>query len=430
MRLPTLSISMLLALTAVAAACSDSNDTATPSTPTPGPTSSPDAAPPPPSTDDAGADAAPSYSGYVYAASNDAIANSVVRYGRTADGKLVYLDATPTGDKGVGSMVVVSGAPNPNAVDPLFSNDSLVLSSDHTRLFVVNAGSDSVASFRVATDGRLEKVGSYPTGGSLPTGLALHGDTLYVSHAKANTDGKQLFGFKAAADGSLSAIANAAYAPSAATVITHALFSPNGKWLTVVELMTGMLDVYPVSTDGSLGTVVATASAAPGPFGAQFLSDALLLVTEVHPGAMDAGSVSSYKLETSGSLTPISTGISNGQNATCWLTATPDGKWVFASNTTSSNVSAYAVAGDGTLTLASASAATRAPGTAVDFMGHPSAGPVDAWVTADGKYFYQQYSGLGVVGAYRIGTDGSLTAIPDGDGANLPTIGAEGLAGY
>lgn len=365
-----------------------------------------------------------SYAGIVYAATNDATANAVVRYGRDADGRLARLDSTPTGGRGVGGRVVIPDAPAPMAVDPLFSNDSLVLSPDRDRLFVVNAGDSTISAFRVAGDGALTLAGTVPSGGMTPTGLALSDDLLYVAHAAPDDDGDQLTGFRVGSDGALAAIPGAAYAASGMTPLTHALFSPDGEKLVAVELLTGMLDVYPVNADGTLGTPVRNPSAAPGPFGGEFLDDDVLAMSEVHPGEMHAGSVSTYRVGADGTLTAISAAVSSGRDATCWLTKTPDGRWLFASNTTSGDVSVYRVADDGALTLAVASAAARAAQGATDFMGTPTSGPVDAAVSSDGKYFYQQYSGLGVVGTYRIGDDGNLTAVAGADGTGLPSLGS------
>ncbi|WP_424952411.1 lactonase family protein [Deinococcus sp.] len=366
------------------------------------------------------------YAGNLYAATNSATGNAVVHYGRGADGKLTRLETTATGGNGTGSKVITDLTTD--AVDPLFSNDSVFLSPDHTRLFAVNAASNTVSSFTVGAGGALTLVGSYASGGTLPNSLAVSGSLLYVGHGKA-AGGVQITGFKIAADGSLSAIAGAKYAPSGETLGTQVLFSPDGKLLEFSELMTGKVTLFPVNTDGTLGTPVYNMGAAPGPFGAAFLGSKLF-VSEVHPGAMNVGSVSSYTVAATGALTSITGNVSNGQNATCWLTLTPDGKYLYASNTSSSNVSVYSVVEGGGLKLVSASQAYRAPQGTKDFMGNPASGPVDAVVSADGKYFYQQFSGLGLVAAYSIGADGLLTPVANGDGSGLPLLGTEGLAGY
>ncbi|OLV16971.1 lactonase family protein [Deinococcus marmoris] len=370
----------------------------------------------------------PTYAGHLYAMTNAATGNAVVHYGRSASGKLSVLETTMTGGNGVGGTSVANGT---QSVDPLFSSDSLFLTPDHTRLFAANAGSGTVSSFQVSAGGALNLIGSYDAGGALPNSLAVSGTMLYVGHAKPNAAGTQLTGFRVAQDGSLSPVAGASYAPSGTIIGTQVLFSPDGKLLEFSELMNGKVTLFPLNADGSLGTPVVNASAGAGPFGAAFLGNGKLLVSEVGAsGVKNAGAVSSYSVAGSGTLTPISTAVGNGQNATCWLALTPDGQYLYASNTSSGNVSVYAVSADGSLTLKSGNSAYHAPQGTVDVAGNPSSGPVDSVVSADGAFFYQQFSGLGLVAAYRIGGDGGLTPIEGGDGADLPLLGSEGLAGY
>src|SRR4051794_35971431 len=82
-------------------------------------------------------------SGFVYVATNDGITNSVVQYSRANDGLLTKVDEVATGGQG-GSG---NGVGN---LDPLGSQDSLVLSGTGSLLLVVNAGSNSVSSIGVS----------------------------------------------------------------------------------------------------------------------------------------------------------------------------------------------------------------------------------------------------------------------------------------
>ena len=378
------------------------------------------------------------YAGHLYAMTNAATGNAIVHYGRGADGKLSTLESTGTGGVGLGGVNVVTDDPAVKAADPLFSNDSLLLSPDHRLLFAVNAGSNTVSSFTVAADGSLKLVGTpIATGGVQPTGLAYNGTTLYVGHAKANAQGNQLTGFNVGPGGALSAISGAAYKNQGPnkSVITHSLFSPDGKQLVVIELMNDTIDVYPVNADGTLGTPKVNTFKNSGPFGAYFVGNAgknVLLVTEVGAmNAVNAGAASSFALAADGTLTAISKTVGNSQNATCWIIATPDGKYAYASNTASGTVSAYSLDASQNLQLVNSTSATRAGQNVTTFDGKAvTSGPVDTVLSADGKFFYQQYSGLGVVGAYKIGADGNLTAIAGGDATDLPEVGSEGLAGY
>ncbi|GAA4002661.1 hypothetical protein GCM10022631_11700 [Deinococcus rubellus] len=362
------------------------------------------------------------YAGYIYAQTN-AATNSVVEYGRSGDGKLVKLNEIATGGQGSdGKLVVIK--PGKAAVDPLFSNDSVVLTLDHQRLFVANAGSGSVSAFSLDASGTPRLIGSYPSGAPAPTSLSVSGNLLYVSHGSASDQNVQITGFQIQADGSLKGIPTASYAPDKASVITQIKFSPDARFLESVELMNGNLTLYPVQAGGTLGAGVVNVSAGKGPFGSVWLDDTHVLVAD----AM-SNSVSSYSLDASGKLTPITSALPNNQKATCWLKITPDKQFVYAANTSSGSISVYRIGADASLSLVNGNTASLAPGSAVDFMDGPSSGPVDLVISQDGNYLYQQFSGLGVVAAYRIGADGNLTPIAGGDATGLP-IGTEGLAGY
>jgi len=80
------------------------------------------------------------------------------------------------------------------------------------------------------------------------------------------------------------------------------------------------------------------ASAGQGPFGMKFGRAGILLSAEA-----GSNSVSSYVLTSSDTLAVVSGAVPNGQQATCWISLTGDGKMGFVSNTASDDLSSYAV---------------------------------------------------------------------------------------
>src|SRR3712207_5529641 len=93
--------------------------------------------------------------GAVFTMTNSGIrTNAGVAYERSANGGLRLVGTFPTGGFGSGPAPTSSvfGAPIPATADGLGSQDSLILSDDNRLLFAVNAGSDSVACFRVNAD--------------------------------------------------------------------------------------------------------------------------------------------------------------------------------------------------------------------------------------------------------------------------------------
>lgn len=370
--------------------------------------------------------------GTVYAMTNDAIYNAVVRYARHGNGRLEYRDTTLTGGRGTGSKIIPALAVD--GVDPLTSQHSLTLGADHRILISSNTGDDTVTSFRVGSHGELSLAGRVSSGGRFPNSIAIRRDLVYVANAgdPAHGAAARIVGFRMDEYGRLHRIAGAVGAlGEPGSQPTHALFSPDGSRLVVSDVASNQIAVFPVHADGTLGPATFTPSAGGNPFGMIFASPDTLLVSEAQGIVPGAASVSSYRLAGT-RLTVISPAVANGQTAACWLSITPDRRFAYSSNTANfggaggaGDISIYAVSPLGVLTLIEGAAVPRAP-----LAGSVSSGPVDSLISADGRYLYQQYSGLGVVGAFTIGADGRLTPIANGDGGQLPVLGAEGLDGF
>src|SRR4051812_26864921 len=108
---------------------------------------------------------APPGRGFVYVMTNDPARNSILQFRNGTDGRLTLEDRQATGGRGgTGNGV--------GAVDPLGSNDSLVINGDGSRLLAVNAGSDDVSVIGV-TDRGIALLGKARSGGDFPTSVAL-----------------------------------------------------------------------------------------------------------------------------------------------------------------------------------------------------------------------------------------------------------------
>jgi hypothetical protein len=99
--------------------------------------------------------------GAVYVLSNQPAGNAVLAYTRSADGTLTFDDSYPTTGTGTGGGLGSQGA--------------VVVCDAEAYLYAVDAGSDSITSFRI-TDTGLDRVGTVPSGGVMPTSLTARGD--------------------------------------------------------------------------------------------------------------------------------------------------------------------------------------------------------------------------------------------------------------
>ncbi len=334
----------------------------------------------------------------VFVMTNAAERNEILSYQRQKDGTLKPQRAFRTGGRGSGGTT-----------DPLGSQGSLTLSQDHSVLLAVNAGSGEISSFLVnGPDLRLVDV--KPSGGSAPVAVAEWGNVVYVLNFAGNSN---VVGFRLD-DGCLRPIAKSIrYLTSANSGASSLAFSPDGRFLVVTEKLTDNIDVFPVEADGTLGAMVVTKDALAGLFSVTFAPDGALLSLEA-----GAGTLSSYLVETAGTLTSLSAGTPTLGAASCWEAVTPDGRFAYTSNAGSANISGFSITGAGVL--------TALPGTIV--ASNPAGSTnLDIAISSDGKFLYSLNSGSGAVGMFAINANGTLKSLGALGGLPL-SVGFNGIA--
>jgi len=337
-------------------------------------------------------------SGVVYVMTNDPAGNAVVQYSRAADGSLTKVSQTPTGGLGgTGNGV--------GPLDPLGSQDSLVLSGDAAFLLAVNAGSNQLSALSATSSG-VTLLNTVASNGNFPNSVALNGSLVYVLNAHGTPN---ISSFRLTSSG-LTPIANSTVnLPGGSNAAPHDIrFSPDGTRLLVTEDRTDKIDVFQLNSSGLVTGVKSQSSAGSGPFGMKFGRDGVLLNAEAN-----SNSVSSYFLTSSDTLTVVSAAVPNGQLATCWISVTSDGKFAFVSNTASGDLSSYAVSGNGMVNLEEPVAATAGGGN-----------PIDSAFSSGDSFLYVVDSSMGRVLIYRV-NGASLALI--GTATGLPTT-VQGIA--
>jgi 6-phosphogluconolactonase (cycloisomerase 2 family) len=334
--------------------------------------------------------------GAVFVASNAAAGNAVLVFSRSGDGALSAAGSYPTGGLGTGGGLGNQGG--------------LVLAQGDRRLYVVDAGSDEISSFRVAANA-LALLGTVPSGGDQPISLAVSGNLLYVLNDGTDPN---ITGFRIGTSGDLTALPGSTRALSTALPDAAQVgFSPDGSRLVVTEKATNQLVTFPLNPDGTPGSATIQPSAGQTPFGFAFDKRGTLIVSEAFGGAPNASVLSSYR-SSNGGWTAISPLAATTETAACWVVVTANGRFAYTTNTGSASISGYAVGQDGTLSLLDSDGVTGVTG----------AGPIDADVSVNGRYLYSLNSGAGSISAFRIGSDGRLSAL--GETPGLPA-GANGL---
>ena len=120
-------------------------------------------------------------------------------------------------------------------------------------------------------------------------------------------------------------------------------FNSTGDRLVGTRDNTSLIDSFTVRLDGRL--VAAPGSPFPaqslGPIGSEFrpTNPSQLYVSNAHAGPNN-GTVSAFQVSRSGVLTSIGDSpVADGQTAPCWVEISHDGKYLFAVNTGSANLS-------------------------------------------------------------------------------------------
>jgi 6-phosphogluconolactonase (cycloisomerase 2 family) len=164
--------------------------------------------------------------------------------------------------------------------------------------------------------------------------------------------------------------------------------------------------------------VVTNLSVTSGVFATTFTPSGQLIVSEDQPDGTDVSSISSYTINSNGTITAINQSLRTFGDGNCWNAITPNGKFVYADNSATSTIAGFSVGSNGALTpIGSTIVATYPAGTT----------NLDIAVSGDGKFLYTLNSGTGSVGIYSINSNGTLSN--PGDIEGLPkTVGFNGIA--
>lgn len=306
---------------------------------------------------DAGTDAGAAVATNVlYTLSNNITAgqNAVLAYARAADGSLTPLAGGPF-------MTGGTGVSNPTqSLGPDDSDDELIASPDHTRLFAVNAGSNTIAVFDIHGDGSLTAVAGspFPSGGISPVSVGLSGNFLYVVNQDEDTLQDAAAGspsytaFTVAASGALTPVANSTVAAGVSPSVAYV--SPSGKLLFGSDFLAplksnppqGPLRAFAINADGTLTPAPGTPMAIPVVDGGSPPGTPVALGIWSHPTQnilyVDftlRSQVGVYTYDpASGALTYVTEAPVSGA-APCWVRASANGNFLYVTDTANDSVS-------------------------------------------------------------------------------------------
>jgi 6-phosphogluconolactonase len=289
----------------------------------------------------------------------------------------------------------------------LQSQSSVVLNGD--RLFVTNAGSDDLTVLAVRDDA-LATVDRAPSGGTAPKSVAVHREHVVVLNTgeEPSIVVFRLDGDRLVANGTPRGLGSGADPAQVA-------FSPDGRTLLVTDRAANAIHAFAIDGDGVTGDPTTYPSAGATPYGFDFTPDGTVIVTEAADAEVGKASASSYRLN-GGGLVPVSGAVPNTRSEVCWAVVTPDGRFVFVTNFADGTISTYRIGSDSSIELREAVAATTVEG---------APGLRDEALSSDGRFLYALHADAREVFAWQVGDDGSLR--PLGSANGLPATAA-GLA--
>jgi 6-phosphogluconolactonase len=336
-----------------------------------------------------GTTSAHGWDGQVYTITNEAGGNRVAIFNRAPNGDLSPAGFVNSGGNGTGTGLGTQGA--------------VVLSNSGRWLFVVNAGSNSISSFRVTPWG-LELADTEASGGNLPVSLTVHDNLLYVLNAGTSPN---ITGFSVGFRGNLSMIAGSTE-PVSSTTAVQVQFSPDGRVLVVAGKTTNMFDTYLVDRHGVAGSPQMFPANAATPFGFAFDNRGHMIVSEA------SGFVTPYSVSRNGSISPITDAVPTNQSAACWLVITQNGRYTYTANAGSHSITGFAIAHNGALTILNADGVTADTGAGTH--------PVDLALSNNSHFLYVN-NGIGGIGGFRVHFDGSLSSVTSVTGLPASTTG-------
>ncbi len=347
------------------------------------------------------ASAAPRVVGQVYVNDNTAGTNTVAAFDRHADGTLTPVAGSPFAVGGAGTGIGIG------------SQGALQLSSDGRYLLAVDAGSNQISVLRIKPHGQLQPVEGSPVAsdGIEPISVAVHGSLVYV--ANAGTGGSNYTGFTLNPGGHLRALRNSTLSLPDGSQPGDVLFSGDGSHLVGVRVETSLIDSFTVGSDSRLTAAAGSPFAAqgPGPFGSEFrpTDSSQLYVSNAH-GGPNNGTVSAFSVAGNGTLTSIGASpFADNQTAPCWVEISHDGQYLFTVNTASNSISSYTINPDGSLTLIG-STPFKTPGLGA-FDARLSPDGTTLWVVGDAD---NSVSAFTVNGGNLTELTTSPTALPAG----------------
>lgn len=275
--------------------------------------------------------------------------NAVLAFHQNADGKLTPIGAFYTGGTGQINL--------PKVIGPDDSSQEVVATPNGRFLFAVNQGSNSISSFRIDSDGGLDLIGTFDSGGVQPDSIGIAGDKLYVSNrgdsavGRPGTVAPNITGFRINHDGTLTKIPGSTVTFPKDTSPSQNLISSDGRLLFAdifgvpgsTASQSNTLAPFQIEKNGDL-------KLAPGGNVGAPVSPPLLLGAAFNPnypliyaGLTAANEVGVFHFDKSGKLDFVGDSPVQGA-APCWSVVSADGQYLYTGDTGTDSIGVFSLA--------------------------------------------------------------------------------------
>lgn len=297
--------------------------------------------------------------------------NEILIYSRDVeDGTLSFVDRAATG--GSGSQTVLPGNRRPPVNDPFAATGAIVVAGDGTQrcLLAVNAGSDTVSSFRIKSASEIKLMDTREVG-KFPVSIAEREGLVYVLGAagKGSIVGFDLTMYNCKLRPGLSTVLQQdeaiEFPPIKTSSPAQIGFTPSGKVLVTIKQngggdpdpanRIGTLNRYDPDLTNLIQTSVRTDDDINAvPFSFTFDEDGNLLLLDLfgNGGTFDNGGLVSVYRDIDGFPTSVSSAAAQS-TGTCWIAYNPATSCAYGTNNGGSSISSFYLGDDAEIELVS-----------------------------------------------------------------------------
>jgi 6-phosphogluconolactonase (cycloisomerase 2 family) len=276
---------------------------------------------------------------------------------------LAYRENPATGALTAAGKFLTYGTGHLNAGSKLGPDDSdkeVIASPDGKYLYAVNQGSNNIAVFAIHPNGALSIVYGAPvySGGAEPVSLAITDGRLYVLNRGNGYEGKpatiapNVAAFTVGQHGRLLPIPKSTVTLPVNLSPAQVLASAGGKFLFVDNFATpsnlkvslaDTIEPFVINANGTLTAVKNGAAGLPSnpPLVLGLVQDPVHHI--IYSGRAPTGGISVFTYDDAGKLSFDDSVESKGAG-TCWLTISPNGKYLYGTDSGSDQISVYSLA--------------------------------------------------------------------------------------